>query len=87
MIDKRHFEQAENEIRAGTVDPGIWAKAKALSGGDEKKVESLYLQQRAKHLATDRIATAVKSFRVRHPVIFWGSIIALVLIVLGNLPY
>jgi hypothetical protein len=45
-----YYEEALNEMNSGERRPGIYAKAIADSMGDEKKVDSLYLEYRAQSI-------------------------------------
>jgi len=49
-IDNKYFAEVMDEIDRGFKDKGIKGKAIAISGGDDKKANALYIQMRAEFL-------------------------------------
>ncbi len=49
-IDNKYFAEVMDEIDRGFKDKGIKGKAIAISGGDDKKTNALYIQMRAEFL-------------------------------------
>ncbi|WP_117234919.1 hypothetical protein [Vibrio maerlii] len=47
------YEQVAQEITQDQRRVGLWTKAKALSGGEEAKVESIYIQLRAESIVDE----------------------------------
>jgi len=45
-----HYEAAEREVKSGTTEPGIWAKALVTAKGNEDLRKSEYIKLRAKQL-------------------------------------
>lgn len=48
--ENQDYALAMQEIQEGTPDPGLWARAYAESGGDEKKQRVVYLKLRVEQL-------------------------------------
>lgn len=48
--DKRLYAAVAEEIAQGVVDPGIWTKAFAQSGGGEPATKALYIEIRVSEL-------------------------------------
>ena len=47
------YEKVLNEVESGNLRRGLYAKALAESGGDEKKAQSLYLKLRVQSIIDD----------------------------------
>ena len=45
-LEDRLYEQIAQELETNTVDKGVWTKAYAQSGGDDKQARVLYIQTR-----------------------------------------
>lgn len=65
------YESAHAEMQAGKRVAGIWAKAIALSDGDDSRIEAIYLRERVKAMKdTMTVFQAVNQERSsRSPVI------------------
>lgn len=54
------YEYVLEEIELGKIVKGLWAKAMAASEGDEKKVQSLYMQYRAQSIRDALVLTKLE---------------------------
>jgi hypothetical protein len=48
--DQKYFDQVAEELAARNLNPGIWARALAESGGDEARARAAYIRLRAQEL-------------------------------------
>jgi hypothetical protein len=53
--DERFFEIASAEIRAGTIRPGLRAKAFSDANGEENRAQALYLKYRVAQLVQEEL--------------------------------
>jgi hypothetical protein len=53
MNDKDFYLEATNEVEEGKQNPAIWAKALALTEGDEEKAKYKYIKLRVERLVAD----------------------------------
>ena len=59
-IDEKYFAQVMKEIRSGYKDDGLEGKAIAMSGGDESKANSIYVQLRAEVIQRENISEQIE---------------------------
>lgn len=50
------YAQAASEVAEGDIRPGLWAKAAAVSDGDERKTQARYIGLRVEQLQLQREA-------------------------------
>ncbi|WP_454865485.1 hypothetical protein [Pseudomonas hormoni] len=55
MKDERFFEMASAELRAGTIRPGLRAKAFSDAEGEENRAQALYLKYRVAQLVQEEL--------------------------------
>lgn len=60
MTDEEIFTQVATEIKRREIDHGLWTRAFAQSGGDEKKALSIYIQLRFAAIKGELIRPDVK---------------------------
>jgi hypothetical protein len=87
MSDEHFYQQAAEEMRIGTADPGLALKAFAKGGGDERKSHAVYLELRVAQLKTEVAAELGKQLAQKTAKIGGKvyRIIAPVALVLGGL--
>jgi hypothetical protein len=51
MNDEELYLKATNEVEGDSKDPALWAKAMALTGGDQDKAKYEYIKRRVEQLA------------------------------------
>ena len=56
MSDEAFYEQAAEELRLGTADKGLAAKAFAKAEGNERKANAAYMELRVVQLKADAAA-------------------------------
>ncbi len=66
-VDKEFFVMAASEMANGHVDADLLAKSLALSDGDETRGKALYIQLRAKELASKKNWLKKKFFVISNP--------------------
>jgi hypothetical protein len=50
MLEEKLYEEVVNEIKSGYKREGLWAKAIAISSGDEAQAKALYIQYRVQSM-------------------------------------
>ena len=50
MGDENLYLQVDKELKAGIKDDAIWAKARALSKGDDKESTHEYIELKVQHM-------------------------------------
>ncbi len=55
-IEDRLYAQIAHEVESNTVDKGIWTKAYAQTGGDDKQTRVSYIKTRFERLITVEIS-------------------------------
>jgi len=58
LADEEYFSLAAKEFATGSIDEGIFAKARVLVEGDEAKAEFKYIELRVKQLKLQRASNA-----------------------------
>jgi hypothetical protein len=48
--DQKYFDLVAKELAARNLNPGIWARALAESGGDDARARAAYIRLRAQEL-------------------------------------
>ena len=66
------FAQAANEVVAGDIRPGLWAKAVAAADGDERRARARYISLRVEQLqlqvsAAEEVARLAAAPHPGHP--------------------
>ena len=56
-IDEKYFAQVMKEIKDGYKEDGLKGKPIVMSGGDESKVDSIYIKLRAEYLQDKAMLT------------------------------
>ena len=64
LAEEQLYAQAAEEVSSGQIRQGLWAKAKATSGGGEEATEATYLTLRVEmmKLEPDLVAHAEREF-------------------------
>ena len=58
LAEQELYAQAADEVASGQIRHGLWAKAKAASGGGEEATEAAYLKLRVEMMKTESDAVA-----------------------------